>query len=269
MFCGNCGNQIANEATFCPFCGNKTEHAPVTPVQPVYVAPVAPQPAPKKKSLAWLWILIGIIAAIAITIGVLFAIGVIGGNNHGKGDDKGTKNDPEAVAEAYIMAQLEGDIKTMLELRPGKYQKYYEEEQYGDDDDAEEMFEYAEEYADELDIDVEIDDFDQYYEAMKKITKAENEEELGKGYKFSVKVVDTKDMRNSDLENIQEMYDNDEMEDYINPDLIEEGMKVYVEVEVDGDEDSDSYVITVYTVKYDGHWKVAYTTRDDRDDAED
>lgn len=266
MFCGNCGNQIANEATFCPFCGNKTEHAPVTPVQPVYVAPVAPQLAPKKKSLAWLWILIGIIAAIAITVGVLFATGVLGGNDK---DEEGIKNDPEAVAKAYIMAQLEGDIKTRLSLSPGKYQKYYEEDIYGDDDDIDEMFEYFEDYADELDIDVEIDNFDQFYEAMKKIRKAENEETYGDDYTISVEVVETTEMRRSDLEDIRDRYDNDEMEDYIDPDLIEEGMKVYVEVEVDGDEDSDSYVMTVYTVKYDGHWKVAYTTGDDRDDAED
>lgn len=246
MFCKNCGSQVPEGIAFCASCG--------TPVAgtPAAAAPAAAAPKADKSGLIKL---IAIILAIAVVAGLF--IGLLGGNS------------PKSVAKKYVMAQLEGDLKTRLSLSPGKYQKYYEEEVYGDDDDAEQLFENAEEYADELDVDVKIKNFNQYYKAMKKITKAENKEDYGKGYKFSVKVVDMKDMRNSDLEDIQDMYDNDEMEDYINPDKIKKGKKVYVKVDIDSDENPSSEIVTVYTVKYGSQWKVVYVTGDDRDNGDD
>lgn len=247
MFCKNCGSEVPEGIAFCAACGTPVAGAPAA------AAPAAAAPKADKSGLIKL---IAIIAVIAVVAGLF--IGLLGGGS------------PKSVAKKAVMAQLEGDIKTMLDLSPGKFQKYYEEELYGDDDDAEQMFEYAEEYADELDVDVKIKNFNQYYKAMKKITKAENKEELGKGYKFSVKVVDVKDMRNSDLEDIQDSYDNDEMEDYINPDKIKKGKKVYVKVDIDSDEAPDSYIVTVFCVKYGTQWKVDQILHyDDRDKGDD
>lgn len=246
MFCKNCGSQVPEGIAFCAACGTPVAGAPAA------AAPAAAAPKADKSGLIKL---VAIIAVIAVVLGLF--IGLLGGSS------------PKSVAKKYVMASLEGDLKTQLNLQPGKYQKYYEEELYGDDDDAEKMFEYAEEYADELDVKVKIKNFNQYYKAMKKITKAEDEESLGKGYKYSVKVVEVKDMRNSDLEAIQDRYDNDEMEDYINPDKIKKGKKVYVKVDIDSDEAPDSYILTVYCVKYGGQWKVASVSYDDRDKGDD
>lgn len=245
MFCKNCGSQVPEGIAFCAACGTPVAGAPAA------AAPAAAPAAPKADK-SGLIKLVAIIAVVAVVLGLF--IGLLGGGS------------AKSVAKKFIMAELEGDIKTQLKLSPGKFQKYYEEEIYGDDDDAEALFEDTEEWADELDVDVKVKNFNQYYKANKKITKAENEEDLGKGFKFSVKVVDTNDMRNSDLEAIQDMYDNDEMEDYINPDKIKKGKKVYVKVDIDSDEAPESYILTVYCVKYGSQWKVAYYGMDDRND---
>ena len=97
MFCNKCGNPIPDGSAFCPACGNKIEVAPVAPapvveapvaapatpapvveapaapVQPVYAAPVAPQPAPKKKKNPTLLIvIIAIVALLAVAAALLF-----------------------------------------------------------------------------------------------------------------------------------------------------------------------------------------------------
>lgn len=105
MFCNKCGNPIPDGSAFCPACGNKIEAAPVAPVaapvaapapvveapvaapaapapvvespvapvQPVYAAPVAPQPAPKKKKNPTLLIvIIAIVALLAVAAALLF-----------------------------------------------------------------------------------------------------------------------------------------------------------------------------------------------------
>lgn len=83
MFCNKCGNPIPDGSAFCPACGNKVEaapvapapvvEAPVAPVQPVYAALVAPQPAPKKKKNPTLLIvIIAIVALLAVAAALLF-----------------------------------------------------------------------------------------------------------------------------------------------------------------------------------------------------
>lgn len=249
MFCKNCGSQVPEGIAFCAACGTPVAGAPAA------AAPVAAAPAAPKANNSNLIKLIAVIAAAAIVLGLF--IGLLGGGS------------PKSVAKKYILASLEGDTKAMLELRPGKMVKYFEEEAMEDDDDQEALFEYYEEYADELDVDVKINNFNQYYKACKKIGKASNEEAYGKGYKFSVKVVDVKDMRNSDLEDIQDSFDTDEYEDYINPDKIKKGKKVYVKVTIDSDEAPESYIVTVKCVKYGGKWTVVGYTSDDRDKGDD
>ena len=147
---------------------------------------------------------------------------------------------------------------------PGDYQAFFEEEDYGDKEERNSLFEYYEEYAEELNVDVTIEDWDDFYSAFKKIGKAQNEEEFGEDYKITVEVDETIEIDDDDLEDIIEMYKDDHYEDYVDVDLIEEGVKVYVDVEIEG-ENSDSYTLSVWVVKYDGKWKAVYTTSDDRD----
>ena len=83
MFCSKCGNQIADNVTFCPVCGNQMNVVdPVTSVQPEYFqavpnqqyayAPVA-EPQPPKKSGTGLKIGI-VIAAIVAVVAIVFAV---------------------------------------------------------------------------------------------------------------------------------------------------------------------------------------------------
>ena len=241
MFCKNCGNQIPDGVAFCAACG--TAAAPAA-------APAAAAAAPKadKSNLIKL---IAIVAAVAIVLGLF--IGLLGGDS------------PKSVAKDYIEASFEGDLKKTYSLQPGKMQKMFEKET----DDEDEMFEMVEEYGEELDVKVKVNNFAQYYKAVKKITKADTKETYGKNYKLNVKVIDVKNMRNSELEAIEERYDSDYYEDYVDADKIKKGKKVYVSVIVDGSEDNNSYVRTVYVVKYKGQWKVSHVGADDRNDKDD
>lgn len=254
MFCKNCGSQVPDGMAFCASCGTPIAAAPAA------AAPAAANPIESVKKMAGdkngLIKLIAIIAAIAVVLGLF--IGLLAGGGAKK------------VAKQYVMAQMEGDLKEMYSLSVGKYQKYVEDEVYKKSDDQEALFERYEEYADELDVDVKIKNFNQWYKASKKITKAENKETYGKGYKFSVKVVEVKDMRNSELEAIQDRYDNEAMEDYINPDKIKKGKKVYIKIDIDSDKEPDSYIATAYVVKYGSQWKVASVSHyDDRNQEDD
>ncbi|MBR3778288.1 MAG: zinc-ribbon domain-containing protein [Clostridia bacterium] len=240
MFCKNCGNQIPEGVAFCAACG--TAAAPAA----APAAAVAP-----KADKSGLIKLIAIVAAVAIVLGLL--ISLLGGGS------------PKSVAKDYIKASFEGDYKELYSLMPGKYQKYVEKELYDDDDIQERLFENAEKEADELDIKVKVKNFNQFYNAQKKIAKAENKEVYGKNYKISVKVIDVKDMRSSELEAIQDRYDTDNFEDYVKADKIKKGKKVYVSVIIDGNEDNNSYVNAVYVVKYGGKWKVSHVGPDDRE----
>lgn len=54
MFCKNCGAAMADQATFCPNCGTKTQTAPQTvqqPVQKPIQQPAQPQPAANLQSV--------------------------------------------------------------------------------------------------------------------------------------------------------------------------------------------------------------------------
>lgn len=67
MFCPNCGNSIADNATFCPKCG-------ATVGQGANAASPTPQPAAKKESKPRKWIRAIIILALATLVGRLLAL---------------------------------------------------------------------------------------------------------------------------------------------------------------------------------------------------
>ena len=268
MFCKNCGNQIPDGVAFCAACGTPVTAAPVQPQVAYGYAPEAPAaPAAPANNVvgtakgffARLWTsiltmvqsaksdknalikLIAIIAAAAIVLGLMIAL--LAGSS------------AKSVAKKFVQAQIEGDQKEMYSLMVGKMQKYMEEEEYDDYED--ELFEYMEEACDEEDIDVKINNWNQYYKARKKLTKAQMNEEFGKGYKVTIEIREVENLRPSELEEIQEGYDDEDIEDYVNPNKIKKGKKITVKVIIDGKESTEAEDVVVYVVKYGGSWKVA------------
>lgn len=64
MFCNHCGASCPDESGFCPICGHKLEGA------------AAPTPAtPKKKNLAWLYVLIFTLVVAVATVVLIIAFG--------------------------------------------------------------------------------------------------------------------------------------------------------------------------------------------------
>ncbi|MBR5615306.1 MAG: zinc ribbon domain-containing protein [Clostridia bacterium] len=239
MFCKNCGNQIPDGVAFCAACG--TAAAPAAPA-----AEAAPAANPAQAAIAAVKgnntiKLIAVVAAIAIVLGLF--IGLLGGGS------------AKSVAKKYVEAQINGDTKAMYGLMAGKMQKYVEEELM--DDYKDEIFDYMEEQCDEMDIKAKVNNFNQYYAASKKLNAAQMKEQYGKGYKVKIEVREVENMRSSELEELQDAYDSDALEDYINADKIKKGKIVTVKVIIDGKEDTTTEDITVYVVKYKGKWKVA------------
>ena len=114
MFCKNCGNQIPDGVAFCNNCGAAVAEAPAqAPVAaaPVveqapaaqYVAPQYAAPAPQKSNGKMIGIIVAAVAAIAAVVVVLVL--VLGGGS----------GSPEAVAEKYIVAQIEYDADSLVD----------------------------------------------------------------------------------------------------------------------------------------------------------
>lgn len=239
MFCKNCGNQIPDGVAFCAACGTAAAaEAPAAAPAPAANPAQAAVAAIKSNSTVKL---IAIVAAVAIVLGLF--IGLLGGSN------------PKSVAKKYVEASINGDVKAQYSLMVGKMQKYIEKEVM--DDYKDEAFDMMEERCEEADIDVKINNFNQYYKASKKLTKANLVEQYGKGYKVKIEVREVEDMRSSELEEIQDGYDVDELEDYVKANKIKKGKIVTVKVIIDGKEDTQTFDRTVYVVKYKGQWKVA------------
>lgn len=232
MFCKNCGNNMPENATFCAVCG--------TPATAEAAPAAAAAPAAGKISSNTLVKLIAIIAAAVLLI-VAFA-SILGGSS------------PKALAKKYVQAQLDGDMKAMFGMMAGKMQKCFEEELIDDEDD--ELFEMMEEACDDEDIDVKIKNYNQFYKAAKKLNKAQMNEEYGKGYKVKIRVREVEDLRNSEIDDIQDYLDSDTYEDFIDSSKIKKGKKVTVAVNIEGKEADDADDIEVYIVKYKGKWRV-------------
>ena len=271
MFCKNCGNQIPDGVAFCAACGTPVTAAPAAPAAPVApvapeaaygyaaAAPAAPAAAPAGNAFVafftrrWAGIkafvlsaknalikLIAIICAAVIVLGLMIAL--LAGSS------------AKSVAKKYIQASFDGDAKQMMSLMAGKMKQYYEKEYWDDEDDA---FEELEDLADEYDIDADIDNFSQYYKVMKKVAKAEREEEYGKKAKLKLEIKEVDEMNSKELRTVKELYESSEdMEDYINPDKIKKGVIVTIHYYINGSEDSDTDDIDVVVVKYGGSWKV-------------
>ncbi|MBC7246418.1 MAG: zinc ribbon domain-containing protein [Actinobacteria bacterium] len=137
MFCEKCGKEIADDSLFCGYCGATVSSAsagtgqegqpPVPPDHQVYVPPSppagvppaglpqgpAPQatpyaPTPKKSPLPWVMGGIGVLAAIAVVLVLVFV--VFAGN--GTGDTSG----PEEVVRKFYRAMETQDADLFLEI---------------------------------------------------------------------------------------------------------------------------------------------------------
>lgn len=223
MFCKKCGSEVPEGIAFCAACGTSVSGN-----------------AAAKSDKSGMIKLVAIVAVIAVVLGLF--IGLIGGGS------------PKSVAKKYIQAEIEGNMKKTFALSAGKMKKMFEKETKTEQQDM--MFEGAEKAAEELDLKVKVNNFNQYYKATKKIAKANLKETFGKNYKIDVKVLEVKDIRTTELEAIQKRYDNDQYEDYIKADKIKKGKYVAVSVMIEGSEDRQTIDYVVSVVKYGGKWKV-------------
>lgn len=76
MFCGNCGNEIENDSSFCPYCGGKLEEKMAANT----VAPVVYQTAPanglseeQKQTLLILLLSAAVVIVVIVGAVLLFA----------------------------------------------------------------------------------------------------------------------------------------------------------------------------------------------------
>lgn len=235
MFCKNCGTEVQEGVSFCANCGT-----PVTAEAPVAAAPEAPAAAPKSVNSNLIRLIALAAAAVILIVGF---VAILGGNS------------AKAVAKKYVKAQIEGDVKAAYGLMVGKMQKYVEEEVFDEYED--EMFDAMEEQCEEYDIKAKINNFNQYYSAAKKVNAAQMKEQYGKNYKVTIEIRDIENMRSSELEEIQEGYEDEDLEDYVKARKIKKGKIVTVKIIIDGKEDTQAYDKEIYVVKYGGQWKVA------------
>ncbi len=124
---------------------------------------------------------------------------------------------------------MEGDISVIADMAPEAYWEYYE---------------------DELDMDID-DALDNYEDLYEDSILESMEEEYGEGISISYDVLEKKELKESKLDDIRDglksNYD-------IPKKSVTDGMKLEVELTIEGDEDEDSDEMTVYVAKIDGDW---------------
>lgn len=221
MFCKNCGNQIPDGVAFCNNCGAAAAEAPAqAPVAaaPVveqapaaqYVAPQYAAPAPQKSNGKMIGIIIAAVAAVAAIVVVLVL--VLGGGS----------GSPEAVAEKYIIAQIEYDANGLVDCMADLTLKQSSEMLGYDEINKDAILEKLEESIPE---DPEIKDYE--------IISVERSDE---GIDFD-----------EEIEGIKEQFGEEAAN------AISEICKVRIELKLDGETTSR----TVTCIKENGDWKVA------------
>ena len=278
MFCKNCGSQLPDGVAFCTACGTPVSVAPQPPVAPqapvmpqppvapqppmpnAYVAPVTamppqppvtnpmyapviPEPEQKKKGGAFK--IIAIIAAAAILLGglVWLACSLF-------------LPTAEGAVKKYITAsEFEYDMKAAYSVMAGDAKKYVEDHAI-ENEDVDEEFEDVEEACHEEGIDIDIDNFNDFYKAMKKLTAIENADCFGEDYEVTVLCLDEIDMDYDVLEAYREVLDDPTCSDYIDINKIEDGKFIVAKLNVTGRKDEFSELYVVPLVKYGLKWKV-------------
>lgn len=189
--------------------------------------------------------------ALLLAVAMLLTLTACGDKDKG---DKGVANNPEAVAKAFVKAELLQDVREVKDLYAYDYEAELKDEAIDEFGDEETFFE---EFGEE--IGEKISSWNAAYAAAKKMYKEQLEEEFGK-YTLSVSVTDTIEMDEDELEDVK-----GDLEDYVSDGYlsakdwksIEEGVIVTVEIVIEGEEDEEESIFDVYLVKVDGKWKVA------------
>lgn len=155
---------------------------------------------------------------------------------------------PESTAERYVRAYTLDDLKT--EQRINCYDSMaliladYEDEE-----------EFFEDWSDTLDVDIE--NWNEFYRAFQADTEEELKDEYG-DYKLTVEATRTKDVSNSRMERDYSSRMDKLEEDYegFDRDDIRDMKEVTVKMKLEGEDytERESYVVTL--VKIHGLWKV-------------
>lgn len=176
-----------------------------------------------------------------------------------KKEDDGVANKPEDVAEEFVKGMMNSDFNRIFNLYAFDYEEALQGESLEYYDDKEAFFEEMSDQYDE-----EITSWSQLYQIAKQETKAELEEDFGKGYKITVKAGDVVDMGDEDLDELIDEVDDDYGDYTSMRDLkdAEEGKIVTVIITIkgedeDGEDVEEEKTYEIYMLKMNGKWKVA------------
>jgi len=193
MFCGKCGAQNADGASFCTSCGAQLD------------APVV-NPSEKKQKK------VGIIAtAVVAVLAVILVVVLFFGRS------------ANATAKAYVRAILDADAEEIVELLPR------------------EVREAAKKQGELTEEDLEL------MEDMLEGTYSFLEIALGEDWqeKISYKVVDSEDLDKDDVEDLEDMYRDEDID--INISAARE-VEVELSYRLDGEKETNSIWVTVIKV---------------------
>lgn len=219
MFCGKCGAQNEDGATFCKECGAPLTADAPTPAQ----APadqngqnvtVAGNKLPVNRNQ-----LIGIVAVAAVVLVVIIIIASLLGGGGSQG-----------VAEKYVNAMYKGDGKTVVNLMPK---------------------EFIEEMCDKRDIDKGemIEDMNDTLELM--IDALDDEYDK---WSVSAKATKAKDLSDKKIEELEDRYENS-----LDVDMdIQAAQEVTLEITVKADGDKETEKVKLTVIKVGGKWYMDY-----------
>lgn len=177
-----------------------------------------------------------IIALVAIVAIVVVVICLAGGNG------------PKAVAENYVRAIIDGDLKTVSKFYPIDFEEYLVDMSYCYDEE-----EFFEDYSDEFDCD--IDSWKDFYNLYQDEWKEEMEDEYD-DYKFTTEVTREKDISDRALEDDYE-YILDDYEDYdFDRDDIKDAKLITVKMRLEYEDGTERDSYTVCVIKIGGSWYV-------------
>ncbi len=220
MFCGKCGAQNEDGASFCKECG-----APLTADAPTPAQTPADQSGqnvtvggtklPVNRNQ-----LIGIvaIAAVVIVAIIILIVNLVGGGGS------------QGVAEKYVNAMYKGDGKTVVNLMP---KEFIEEMCDKNDMDKGEMIEDMNDTL-ELMIDALDDEYD--------------------NWSVSAKATKAKDLSDKKVKELEDRYDNS-----LDVDLdIQAAQEVTLEITVKADGEKETEKVKLTVIKVGGKWYMDY-----------
>lgn len=213
MFCGKCGSNIPEGAAVCPACGNPTGVAPVQGGSPKKGFDLG---SVNKGLIA---AIIGVVVIIALVIVLLSSCG----------------GSPEKTVENYIDASFNGTGEDVYDA--SNIEAFFDllvKEGEWDKDDLEDVRENI------------IDSFDERNDD----NRDDFEDEYGEDWSIDVEITKTKELKNSDLKDYEEI-----LEEYYDIEVdIEEGYTVKVKITIEGEDGDDKERGEFTVLKINGKW---------------